>query len=250
MTRGWLASDLDLDAGGSVPPAPEEGVLVLAGDLAVRGSPHWKALAEAYRGRTVLWVPGNRDYHGAPRRPAKTDPDLAREAARRGWTLLQRRTWPDEDGPPAPGNVRLAGCTLWTDFALGGDAEGNMERAAGTQSDYRWIGGWGERWTPEEASAEHERGLEWLTEAAEECRVRGEELVVVTHHAPSAGSLRGDGEDAACRASDLEEWVREWAPVAWLHGSVEGPVDYRIGPTRVMASPGGWAEVRLEGGAT
>ena len=45
----------------------------------------------------------------------------------------------------------------------------------------------------------------------------------------------------ACFVSDLEAQIRRWQPALWLHGHVHDSFDYRIGNTRVVANPRGYA---------
>ena len=71
-----------------------------------------------------------------------------------------------------------------------------------------------------------------------------EPTVVVTHFAPSAGSVaeRFKGSPLnACFVSELDERIRRWQPLAWLHGHVHDSFDYRLGDTRVVANPRGYA---------
>jgi Icc-related predicted phosphoesterase len=66
---------------------------------------------------------------------------------------------------------------------------------------------------------------------------------VVTHHAPSARSLRGDyteGLTPAMYASDLEPLVLAYQPELWLHGHVHRSSDYMIGAARVVCNPRGY----------
>jgi hypothetical protein len=68
--------------------------------------------------------------------------------------------------------------------------------------------------------------------------------VVVTHFAPARGSIaaRFAGSPLnACFVSDLEERIRAWQPRLWLHGHVHDSFDYRIGATRIVANPRGYA---------
>ena len=68
--------------------------------------------------------------------------------------------------------------------------------------------------------------------------------VVVTHFAPARGSIaaRFAGSPVnACFVSDLEARIRAWQPQLWLHGHTHDSFDYRIGETRVVANPRGYA---------
>jgi len=69
--------------------------------------------------------------------------------------------------------------------------------------------------------------------------------VVVTHLAPSRGSIAekfvGSPINAAF-VSDLEARIERWQPALWLHGHVHDSFDYRVGKTRVVANPRGYAK--------
>lgn len=68
--------------------------------------------------------------------------------------------------------------------------------------------------------------------------------MVVSHHAPhptSIGKPKPDGLDF-CYASDLSQILSsERAPDVWIHGHIHHLSDYRVGRTRVIANPLGYA---------
>jgi Icc-related predicted phosphoesterase len=67
--------------------------------------------------------------------------------------------------------------------------------------------------------------------------------VVVTHHAPSPGSVApayaGHPLNPAF-ASDLDALVAAGRPDLWVHGHVHTSFDYRLGATRVVCNPLGY----------
>ncbi|HVJ59296.1 MAG TPA: metallophosphoesterase, partial [Burkholderiaceae bacterium] len=68
--------------------------------------------------------------------------------------------------------------------------------------------------------------------------------VVVTHFAPARGSIaaRFAGSPInGCFVSDLEARIRQWRPQLWLHGHTHDSFDYRVGETRIVANPRGYA---------
>src|SRR5690606_24568879 len=68
--------------------------------------------------------------------------------------------------------------------------------------------------------------------------------VVITHFAPSLLSIhpRFAGSPInACFVSDLAARIERWQPTLWLHGHTHDSFDYRIGATRVLANPRGYA---------
>jgi len=67
---------------------------------------------------------------------------------------------------------------------------------------------------------------------------------VVTHFAPARGSIATQFIGSplnACFVSDLEAHILRWQPALWLHGHVHHSCDYRVGATRVVANPRGYA---------
>ncbi|WP_158219436.1 MULTISPECIES: phosphoesterase [unclassified Achromobacter] len=155
--------------------------------------------------------------------------------------------------------VRFLGATLWTDFCLFGAArqELAMQSAQTGMNDYvqivasearirrvnemtglgRYVG---DPLTTRATLAMHEKSRAFLEDAL--AAGQGDKTVVVTHHAPSAKSLRhGDprGLLDAAYASHLDHLVDRAA--LWIHGHTHFPVDYRIGAGRVVSNPRGYA---------
>ena len=67
--------------------------------------------------------------------------------------------------------------------------------------------------------------------------------MVVTHFAPSAGSIapRFAGSPLnACFVSDLESLVERSGAALWIHGHTHDSFDYPLGKTRVLANPRGY----------
>ena len=144
--------------------------------------------------------------------------------------------------------VRFLGCTLWTDFALFGEAARiqMMNRCHNDMNDYRRIcidnkNGGSMFLLPRNTLALHQASREFLVG---EVGKRGDwrKTVVVTHHAPSALSL-ADGEavwnrEAAC-ASHLDHLAG--VPDLWVHGHTHVRADYRVaGAGRVVSNPRGY----------
>ena len=99
---------------------------------------------------------------------------------------------------------------------------------------------------PEEALGLHHASRRFLERALLERdppAVRGRPHVVVTHHAPSPGSVApayaGHPLNPAF-ASDLDALIRAGRPDLWVHGHVHTSFDYRLGATRVVCNPRGY----------
>jgi DNA repair exonuclease SbcCD nuclease subunit len=106
----------------------------------------------------------------------------------------------------------------------------------------------GERFRPEHALAEHEKALAWLQEQLA-LPFEGR-TVVVTHHGVTPSSVHPrylDDPGNAAFVSDLRPLVG--LADLWIHGHVHDSFDYRVGGTRVIANPRGYALNRLRAGA-
>lgn len=245
--RIWTFSDLHRRAYARpwTPAAiPDADVAVVAGDVGegLADTVGWLA-ATIRPAMPVVLVAGNHEFYGGTR-----NVDLAhgrRAAARQGIDLLENDT-------VALGGCTFSGCSLWTDYALDGIAgrAAAMDAARTGLSDHSRIA-W-ERdprlkpFRPEEALALHVASRHFLERALLERdppdRRRGPH-VVVTHHAPSPGSVApayaGHPLNPAF-ASDLDALVAAGRPDLWVHGHVHTSFDYRLGATRVVCNPLGY----------
>jgi Icc-related predicted phosphoesterase len=231
-----ILNDLHTEFGEFDPPVTNADVVVLAGDIGVgmKGL-HW---AEDYfPDRPVLYVPGNHEFYHH---------DIA---------LV------DELKTQAPGNihvlnddsmvidgVRFLGSTLWTDFALFGEADKffAMRQARQQMTDFSIIQNKNRRFTPEDAIRLHTASRDWL--AAMLAKPFDGKTVVVTHHAPSSRSVApcyaGDLLTPAF-ASSLESMMDGGRVALWVHGHMHESYDYEIHGTRVICNPRGYAPSAL-----
>jgi len=229
-------SDLHLEFGAELDLKPiGEDVLVLAGDihLAHRAGAAAAAWAES---RPVVEIAGNHEFYVGDH--AATLTALADVAER-----TPRLSFLDDDAVIVDG-VRFVGSTLWTDFALYGDAERAKYFAWRGMNDYRQVRVGGRRLTAEDVEGWHRDAVAFLTrELAEPF---DGPTVVVTHTAPSARSVhqRYDNPDDRklnpAFASNLDELVEGSGAVLWIHGHMHSSFDYRIGRTRVVCNPRGY----------
>ena len=240
-----LASDLHLERLAArfpgqtlIEPAVDADLLVLAGDIApaldtLRLFARWPV--------PVIYVPGNHEFFDTDWQDTRRALRQAAQGTR--VTVLDGDEW-------AWRGVRFLGCTLWTDYCLDGAAH-QAERMRGCAErirDHAVIRCGHESFSPRHALAEHQRCRDWLHGCLS--RPFDGPTVVVTHHAPSAGSVHARFADHpvnAAYASRLEALVGR--AHAWLHGHVHDSFDYRVAGAegsmgRVVANPRGYARRR------
>lgn len=145
--------------------------------------------------------------------------------------------------------IRILGCTLWTDFLLYGleKRKDCMVDAGQYLNDFRLIrsGSW--NFTPRDSINLHNASVKWLQAKLDES-FNGA-TIVMTHHAPSYKSVvqRFQGDLlSACFASNLDHLMDGNKVDLWCHGHMHDELDYYVNGTRVMCNPRGYC--RYEGG--
>ncbi len=244
----------DLEAAGHPRVGPNLGALdghcdlvVLAGDidLGVAAAVYAAAVAD-WLAVPVVLVAGNHEFYGFDVGPTLADLRAA-AADHPGVHFLENDVL---DLTVGQGRLRVLGCTLWTDFALfGADRRAAAERYAATaMTDFNGTIRCGpERpFTPQDSVRIHAESRAWLAD-----RLDGRDVgptLVVTHHAPSRGSVatryRKDLLSAAF-ASDLDDLVASPGVALWVHGHTHDSFDYRVGGTRVVCNPRGYHPFEL-----
>jgi hypothetical protein len=256
--RLHLFSDLHLEFGPvSFPEEVTSGKLaelvLLAGDIHVkRRAIKWAA---ATFSQPTAMIGGNHESYqdslfpmiAESRRQAIAVTKFRGEPMR----YLERETWylVANDGAP----VRILGATLWTDFELFGP-EARLKSMAHAQehfNDFLYVkvreaaGQDKRRLNPADTILFHRRTVEFL---AGELRQPFDGItIVMTHHSPSPKSLPpADRNDplSACYASALDSFIEAFQPNLWVHGHIHISNDYRIGQTRVVSNPRGYAKGR------
>jgi predicted phosphodiesterase len=239
--RLHILSDLHLERRGSMPlgpPAPEADVTILSGDIA-RGVDGVRWARERGGGRPVLYVAGNHEFYGHSLPGLVCE--LRAEAAGSSVQVL-------EDDAVVLGGVRFLGCTLWSDFELGGIEERERSMALGARlvNDYahiQWDGDGGRGLTPQDTRAVHTSSREWLSRQLGQAH--DGPTVVITHHAPL---VRGRPEKSLWRAvagsfaSDLSHLMGADRAVLWIYGHTHRAADTDVRGTRVLSNPRGYAE--------
>ena len=231
-----LLSDLHLSVQAMNAPATDADVVVLAGDLhRPAGAIEW---ARQFH-QPTLFVAGNHEFYGSDL--VTTMRELRTLARDTGVRVLDHDVW-QHDG------VRFLGCTLWSDYRLFDSPELRelgLQQAGTMVRDFSRIRSapdFEEKFTPALSQYLFDRAVAWLEQQF--AIAHDGPTVVITHFAPARGSIAAQFAGSplnACFVSDLEPQIRRWQPALWLHGHVHDSCDYRVGNTRVIANPRGYA---------
>ena len=233
-----VIADLHLDLWNKSGRAPfseveqhisELDMLVLAGDLTnkpkIRWNPAFQKLSKLLAPEKIHVFPGNHDFYYFRIDQEEQLDNLATSSGVRYVNCKEIRT----DG------LRILCATLWTDFELGGDRIWNEAFITTIMNDYRYIRVAQDGFralTPRDPIELHQQQLQWLDKKLRE-NFDGKTLVA-THHAPHPAVLRSHSAGVeAAYASDLEAFINEHQPDAWLFGHCHDAVDISIGSTRI-----------------
>lgn len=222
-------------------PAAGTDLLVLAGDIAQGAD--GIAIADAmsdYVGAPAVYVPGNHECYD------EDLPSLLKRLAEAAWATDGRVWFLDRQsarfwfgGRP----LAVLGCTLWTDYAIGGAPDVAMADAQARMNDHKAIGWNGRPFSPQRALELHRRQRQWLTAQS---TALGREaprpaILIVTHHAPCFAGL---GPRAAALApsyaSDLEADIASWGALTWIHGHTHHRHETALGSARILSAPCGY----------
>lgn len=138
------------------------------------------------------------------------------------------------------GGVRFLGCCLWTDYRLYGNPEDAMADAERYLLDHRKIRMGQRLFSAQDALDLHLAAREWLTNALSS--PFDGPTVVVTHHGCHPDSIHPRYADMSLNAAfvnDLPHLLQQ--ATLWIHGHVHDSFDYRVGNTRVVVNPRGYA---------
>lgn len=219
----------------------EADVIVLAGDIGA----HTNGLVWArgvFPGKRIVYVAGNHEFYGAELHGLiKEMRRVAREL--RIYFLEQDEVIIDGERD----SVRYLGTTLWTDFQLfGGTVMGVAMHEAGKYMldfDGRIRCAPTSTFTPADSIKLHRKSRDWLATKLDE--PFDGRTVVVTHHAPSMGSVAERFKTnlvSAAFGSNLDDLVAR--SHLWIHGHTHNAFDYRVGTDpekgRVICNPRGY----------
>lgn len=231
MPRCLILSDLHLEFGEPYSPPPRDtyDVVILAGDTRP-GLAGVQWAEAAFEGAPVLYEFGNHEFYGhaMPRLIEK-----ARELGMKNVQIMEK----DE---VVMSGVRFLGATLWTDFAIGGDARVGRYLAQKEMNDYSRI-----RVTPQyrklsaaDTAAVHSATARWLEDRLSEAF--DGPTVVVTHHAPHREGLGERGHLDVAYASDMTELMERHKIGLWIHGHTHIAKEYHVAGVRVISNARGY----------
>jgi predicted phosphodiesterase len=259
IVRVHLFSDLHLEFGicefsQQVRAGHLAELVLLPGDIDVkRRSATWAA--ETFS-QPVALLGGNHESYGdslyasifAHRKSAEASSNGRQNAVR----FLECETLEVKSSAGTP--VRIIGATLWIDFEIfGTHDQRRMMIAAGAQlNDYRRI-------RIRDAMSGEMRPLDPMDTLRLHLNARAYlEMklangfdgitIVMTHHAPSLRSVPDQFANdplTAAYASNLEPVIERFQPHLWVHGHLHNSSDYKIGLTRVVCNPRGYAPSEL-----
>ena len=222
-----VLSDLHLEFGDDYDPGTGD-ILVLAGDIClatdVDNPAYMDFFDKCVKGyEKVLYVMGNHEHYEGDfdRTYFNLKSKLPREI------MLMNNTSACFDG------VHFVGATLWTN--MNNLDRGTIETARNRMNDYHCI----ENLTPEKTIDQHLFTRQWF----ESCipMLRGP-VFMITHHAPSAKSVKGRYSDAiGMYSSNMEKFIKDNPNILyWAHGHVHHTSDYNVGQCRVISNPRGY----------
>lgn len=209
-------------------------MFILAGDIGVGLS----GLSWASKLPSSIYVPGNHEFYGHSRISLIK---LMREEDWGTCVFLENKSLD-------LGDVRFLGCTLWTDFELGGNRDKAMQLFNLHMNDARVISENGVNFSSSKALAVHQESRVWLEE--ELAKPYEGKTVVVTHHAPHPNSVAPQYEGDLLNASfhsDLEDLMD--GVDYWIHGHTHYDVDYMVGDCRVLSRQKGYPGEKYPRGA-
>jgi predicted phosphodiesterase len=213
-------------------------VTVLAGDIANGVGAVEVALRPCFANTTVLLVPGNHEYYGSVMSHAmqamRERLSQARQQGQSNVILLDNQTHLVDD-------TLFIGSTMWTDYALTGDAQMAMIAAHPRMADYHLIHTAPDvLLTPQDTVALHAIGRGFVSNALK-TQGPSKKWVVVSHHAPHAQSISTrflNNSINAAFVSDLSALMGQ--PQLWIHGHTHDGFDYTVNGTRVVSNPAGY----------
>lgn len=231
--RIHLLSDLHLEFEPFEPSIMDADVVLLAGDIHVKGrGVDWAAEAFSC---PVLYIPGNHEYYSG--HLFATLKKMRSLSSNSNVQVLDRDV-------TVIGGVRFLGATMWTDFTSTGHSLTSTINARHSMNDYSQIrtGENFRRLRPEDQAKESVTTRLWLEDQL--AKPFPGPTVVITHHAPLLRSLA----DSPYSGTHLDAaYANEWPDLLggervalWAHGHSHTAVDYQHLGTRIVCNPYGY----------
>ena len=141
-------------------------------------------------------------------------------------------------------NLRILGCTLWSDTSSGDDhlivKYMNDARNILLSSEIALV--------PAQMTQLHFKEKAWLTDAIREAAARGEEVLVLTHYLPTYKLIAEKYENNPmnmCFASNCEDLIQ--SPVkAWICGHSHSGVELELNGVQCILNPYGYPGEKVE----
>jgi predicted phosphodiesterase len=249
--RLQIASDLHLEflqrkfpSSHRIQPltSKDADILILAGDIhtgraVIQQFANWPI--------PVLWVAGNHEFYGGGIEELH---DIMREQCR-GTSIT-----PMLQSEVVIAGVRFLGCTMWTDYELGGStADTQLAKIACAQmlADHKLIRGVEKpefAFTVQDALNLHKADRAWLAGQLAK-PMDGKTVVktvVITHHGPHLKSVDKKYKGNALNAGFVSDLSALMPTVdLWIHGHVHDNFDYQVTTSkthncRVVVNPGSY----------
>ena len=244
-----IASDLHLEFQDIVLRNTQKADgLILVGDILVANTLESKGSrdmreASVYRNfldrvsaefHWVIYIAGNHEfYHGEYSYVLQV---LRRECAKYSNVFFMEKNIVKID------DFMFLGGTLWTD--MNKSDKHTLKYAEKAMNDYRLISKGSRNLNPYNTWAMHEETLQFIEKTYNKFTL--ENFVVIGHHGPSEQSIAPqymhDRLMNGNFVSNLDSFILERTRIKlWLHGHTHVPFDYKIGETRVVCNPRGYA---------
>ncbi len=212
-------------------------ILIVAGDAETNGKgPYF--LRYAYPNHRIVYTPGNHEYYG---RSIKKMDDLLREECRKHDIHFLQMDCIKIDG------LKIAGCTLWTNFELFGAETVERARIEGERYMRDYLAIWYDNEKEGSINTDHtiqihKKHLAWLKQQQAD--------IIVTHHPPSFQGIADEYKDSllsAAFASNLDHVVKQSGAKYWFCGHSHVAKRFKIGQTEVVINSMGYPGEKIEG---
>ncbi|MCA2593979.1 MAG: metallophosphoesterase [Microcystis sp. M38BS1] len=232
-------SDLHLEFSAlHIPNTDKADITLLLGDIhtGIKGV-QWAA--NTIESKHIIYILGNHECYGGKYPDTLNKIRAEAEKYSPNFHVLENESVVIND-------VTFFGCTLWTDFALFGDAAIGKLLCYDKMNDYKQI---------RLGNANHYRKIRpsdteyWHHESVDAIRTGlyneepNSKRVICTHHAPSPKSLNPQfffDPISAAYASNLDGFVAYSGAKYWFHGHLHESVNYELGDTQVISNPRGY----------